>query len=202
MTCKPNSTPLGAIPPIGIPGGAPEQATPRQSAAAERNRQPILEALQQVLPAHGVALEIASGTGQHLAFFAAELPGWAWQPSDAVADAFGSIAAWCRQAGVANARPPVVLDVMAPMWPSDGAQFTQAFDAIFCANMLHIAPWAACAALMRGAARYLAPQGMLVTYGPYLEHGVPTAPGNLDFDRSLRQRNPAWGIRFLESVGR
>lgn len=172
----------------------------QHSLAAERNRQPILQVLRQVLPARGMALEIASGTGQHAAFFAAGLPGWVWQPTDATADAFGSIACWCGQAGVANVRDPLLLDVLLPRWPSGGAEFTQTFYAIYCANMLHIAPWSTCAALMRGAARYLAPEGLLITYGPYLEQGVTTSPGNLQFDRSLRQRNPEWGVRALDDV--
>ena len=172
----------------------------QHSPAAERNRQPILDALRQVLPTQGVALEVASGTGQHVAFFAQGLPGWTWQPSDATPDGFASISAWCAQAGVANVRAPVVLDVLASHWPTDGAAFAQPFDAIFCANMLHIAPWATCAGLVRGAVRHLGPEGSLVTYGPYLEQGVPSAPGNLEFDRSLRARNPAWGIRALEEV--
>ena len=172
----------------------------QHSPAAERNRQPILDALRQVLPTQGVALEVASGSGQHVAFFAQGLPGWTWQPSDATPDGFASISAWCAQAGVANVRAPVVLDVLASHWPTDGAAFDQPFDAIFCANMLHIAPWATCAGLVRGAVRHLGPEGSLVTYGPYLEQGVPSAPGNLEFDRSLRARNPAWGIRALEEV--
>ena len=173
---------------------------PQHSPAAERNRQPILEALRNVLPAQGAALEIASGTGQHVAWFAAGLPGWTWQPSDAQADGFASIAWWCGEAGVGNVEQPVVLDVMAPRWPSDGAEFGVLFDVIYCANMLHISPWATCAALMLGAARYLAADGVLITYGPYLEREVPTSPGNLDFDLSLRATNPEWGIRALEDV--
>ena len=172
----------------------------QHSPAAERNRQPILEALQQVLPAQGVALEVASGTGQHAAFFAQGLPGWTWQPSDATPDGFASISAWCAHTGVANVRTPVLLEVLSPRWPARGDAFAQQFDAIFCANMLHIAPWATCAGLMRGAARHLAPDGSLLTYGPYLEQGVPTAPGNREFDRNLRSRNRAWGIRALEDV--
>ncbi len=174
----------------------------QHSPATERNRQPILDALQRVLPARGDALEVASGTGQHVAFFAQGLPLWTWQPSDATPDGFASISGWCAQAGVVNVRAPVVLDVLSSHWPSDGAVFEQPFDAIFCANMLHIAPWATCAGLMRGAARHLAPAGSLLTYGPYLEQGVPTAPGNLEFDRNLRARNRAWGIRALEHVAR
>ncbi|BDT67886.1 hypothetical protein os1_20640 [Comamonadaceae bacterium OS-1] len=168
--------------------------TPQHSPAAERNLSPILKVLQRVLPSQGTALEIASGTGQHVAGFAWGLPGWTWQPSDAQDDAFGSIAYWCAQAGVANVLPPVRLDVLAP-WP-----LVEKFDAIYCANMLHISPWATCAALMRGAAGHLAPQGVLITYGPYLERGVPTSAGNLDFDADLRQRDPAWGIRQLDNV--
>jgi hypothetical protein len=155
-----------------------------------------------VLPAQGTALEIASGTGQHAAWFAAALPGWTWQPTDGDASALPSIAAWTSQAGAANVRPPLLLDVMAPQWPAQGPPFAEPFDAIYCANMLHIAPWATCAALMQGSARHLAASGVLVTYGPYLEDDVPTAPGNLSFDQSLRARNPAWGIRRLQDVTR
>ena len=177
-----------------IPQGA------QHSAAAERNRQPILERLQQVLPAQGVALEIASGTGQHAAWFASGLPRWQWQPSDRQADGFASIAAWCAQAGVANVRPPVLLDVLAPLWPSIGPAFGVPFDALFCANMLHISPWATCAGLMQGAARHLADDGLLLVYGPFLEAEVPTSPGNLAFDASLREQDPAWGLRTREAV--
>lgn len=172
----------------------------QHSPAADRNKQPILAVLQQLLPAQGSALEIASGTGQHAAWFAAGLPGWTWQPSDVTADSFASIAAWCEQAGVSSVKAPVRLDVLAPRWPADGPSFAAPFDAIYCANLLHIAPWACCAALMQGAARHLAPHGMLLTYGPYLEDEVPTAPGNLAFDASLRASNPAWGIRRLADV--
>jgi SAM-dependent methyltransferase len=156
--------------------------------------------LQALLPATGHALEVASGTGQHVAWFAAALPGWTWQPSDAQAESLDSITAWCTDAGVHNVHPPVLLDVLAPQWPRSGAAFAAPFDLVYCANMLHIAPWACCAGLMQGTARHLAPGGRLVTYGPYLEDGVPTAPGNRDFDASLRERNPAWGLRRLEDV--
>ena len=173
-----------------------------RSAPADRNKQPILEILRAVLPAHGAALEIASGTGQHAAWFAAALPGWTWQPTDADAGALPGIAAWTAEAGLSNVRPPLLLDVTAPQWPAQGAPFAERFDAIYCANMLHIAPWATCAGLMQGSARYLKPGGVLVTYGPYLEDKVPTSPGNLSFDQSLRQRDPSWGIRRLEDVAR
>lgn len=166
------------------------------SPAAERNKQPILEVLQRVLPPRGHALEIASGTGQHVVHFAAAMPGWTWQPSDPQPQALGSIAAWTAQSGLPNLRPVLALDVTQPTWTGVDDEL----DAIFCANMIHIAPWAACEGLMRGAARHLAPHGRLVTYGPYLIDGVPTAPSNLAFDADLRARNPAWGVRRLEDV--
>ena len=171
------------------------------SPAAERNLAPILHTLQALLPATGRALEVASGTGQHVAGFAAALPGWTWQPSDHDPANLESIAAWAAQAGVRNVLAPVPLDVRAARWPGEApAENPAPCDLVSCANLLPTAPRDSCAALVRGAARTLAPHGLLVTYGPYLEGGVPTAPGNLDFDASLRQRNPAWGLRRLEDV--
>ena len=166
------------------------------SLAAERNKHPILDVLRQALPAQGHALEIASGTGQHVAWFAAHLLQWTWQPSDADARALCSIAAHTTGQGLANVHPPVQLDVMAPGW----LPLPTLFDLVYCANMLHISPWSTCTALMQGSARHLAADGVLVTYGPYLEADVPTAEGNLAFDQSLRMRNPAWGIRRREDV--
>ncbi|HEX2010532.1 MAG TPA: DUF938 domain-containing protein [Roseateles sp.] len=163
------------------------------SPAAERNKQPILEALQGLLPAAGLALEIASGTGQHVAHFAAHLPGWRWLASDPDAAALASIAAlW--PAGPA----PLRLDVGQSHWPLPDSH--QRLDLIYCANMLHISPWASCAALMAGAARHLAADGRLIVYGPFIEPGRPTAPSNLAFDADLRARNPAWGLRPLDRV--
>lgn len=174
---------------------------PSFSPAADRNKQPILEVLRQVLPEQGHALEIASGTGQHVVWFAAGLPQWTWQPTDAQADGLGSISAWVAQQSVSNVSAPRVLDVMAARWlPDDAANHPPLFDAIYCANMLHISPWATCGALMRGSARHLAPGGMLITYGPYLEDEVSTSEGNLAFDHSLQTRNPAWGLRRREDV--
>jgi SAM-dependent methyltransferase len=166
----------------------------RHSPAAERNGPPILAALQRLLPATGVLLEIASGTGQHAAFLSEGLPGWQWQPSDFDAAALPSIAAWC--AGLERVRPPIVLDVLDATWPGVPAQV----DAIYCANMIHISPWECTAGLMRGAAKHLAPGGVLVTYGPYIVDDEPTAPSNLAFDADLRGRNPAWGLRRLQEV--
>jgi len=172
-----------------------------RSAAAERNREPMLAVLRRVLPARGRALEIASGTGQHVAWFAAGLPGWRWQPTDLDAANLPSIAAWCDGAGgaaLANVAPPCRLDVLDDAWPLPAD--APAWDAMLCANLLHIAPWAACAGLMRGAARHLAADGVLVTYGPCLEDDVPTAASNLEFDAFLRARDPASGLRRREDV--
>ena len=163
---------------------------------AERNKQPILERLRQVLPTQGRALEIASGTGQHVVWFAAGLPQWTWQPTEPQPGALAAIAARVALAGLRNVAPPLLLDVMAPHWVDEGSEF----DAIFCANMLHISPWATCAALMQGSARLLSGEGVLITYGPYLEDEVHTASGNGAFDQSLRGRNPAWGLRRREDV--
>jgi len=170
------------------------------SPAADRNKDAILAVVREILPARGTGLEIASGTGQHVACFAAALPGWTWQPTEADASMLPVIAARIAQAGLANVRPPVPLDVMASQWPAGTPPFSEPFDAIFCANMLHIAPWPTCAALMQGAVRHLAPGGVLVTYGPYFEDDVPTAPSNEAFDASLRSRDPSWGIRRLRDV--
>ena len=166
------------------------------SPAADRNKRSILEVLRQILPEQGYALEIASGSGQHVAWFASALPQWTWQPTDAMPDALGSVSAYAEEQGLRNVQTPLVLDVMGAEWlPADNR-----FDLIYCANMLHISPWATCAALMHGSARYLKPGGLLVTYGPYLEDDLPTSEGNLGFDQSLRSQNPAWGIRRREDV--
>lgn len=169
----------------------------RFAAATTRNREPILEVLRRVLPPRGRVLEIASGTGEHAAFFAAALPQLQWQPSDADPGALASIAAWRAHAGeaaVPNLAPPVLLDVEAGPWPEPP------IDAIVCANMIHIAPWSVCLALLRGAAAVLADTGVLVLYGPFMIDGVHTAPSNAEFDARLRASDPAWGVRDRSDV--
>ncbi|MCF8205014.1 MAG: DUF938 domain-containing protein [Methylotenera sp.] len=168
----------------------------RHSPAAERNAPHILAELQRLLPASGQMLEIASGTGQHAATFSAALPGWQWQPTDFETEALPSIASWC--AGLPNVSAPRRLDVLAPEWAGIPARV----DAVYCANMIHISHWACTEALMRGAGRHLSQQGLLITYGPYLEDHVDTAPSNLAFDADLKQRNPAWGLRRLSDVAK
>ena len=174
------------------------------SPAAERNKIAILEAMQGVLPERGRLLELASGTGQHAAWLSLGLPGWQWQPTEFNPTALPSIAEWAKALQAPRVLAPCVLDATDPVWPSDplrdGHAFAQAFDAAYCANMLHIAPWAACLGLMAGAARHLEPGGLLLIYGPFIEEGLPTAPGNLAFDNSLRSQNPAWGLRERTAV--
>jgi hypothetical protein len=166
----------------------------RHSPAAERNRQAIVVELQRRLPAHGLALEVASGSGQHVAHFAAAMPAWRWQPSDGDDDARASINAWCE--GLANVSPAITLDVLAAVWPG----VPDSVDAVYCANLLHIAPWPVCAALMQGAARQLAAAGLLLVYGPFVVDDEPVAPSNQAFDTDLRQRNVHWGLRRLGDV--
>jgi len=164
------------------------------SAAADRNQGPILEQLQRLLPREARVLEVASGTGQHARHFAQAQPGWAWQPTDTTDDARRVLDARC--AGLANVRPALRLDVLDAAWPAG------TYDALYCANMLHISPWATCPALMRGAAAHLVPGGLLLLYGPYRVDGVPTAPSNEAFDADLKARNAAWGLRALADVQR
>lgn len=174
--------------------------TRRTSPAAERNQPDILAALQTLLPSTGRLLEIAAGTGQHAVHCAAGLPGWQWQPSDPDPASLQSIAAWCAAHPSPGLLPALQLDVLAHPWPAMLSPDGASWDALFCANMLHIAPWSCCAALMRGAARLLTEPGQLIIYGPYRIQGEPTAPGNQAFDADLRARNPAWGLRWLHDI--
>ena len=170
------------------------------SPAAERNKSAILAVLQTLLPRSGRLLEIAAGTGQHAVFCAAGLPGWQWQPSDPDPASLRAIAAWSTAHPSPGLLPALQLDVLAEPWPTALTDAGAYWDALFCANMLHIAPWPCCAALMRGAASLLSDQGQLITYGPYRVQGEPTAPGNQAFDADLRARNPAWGLRWLHDI--
>lgn len=166
------------------------------SPAAARNAGPILEVLRAHLPARGRVLEIAAGSGQHAAAFAAALPGLEWTPSDPSSEARASIAAWADAAALDNLRPPLALDVVdESTWP------TAPIHAVLCANMIHISPWAATEGLMRLSGRLLTrPGGLLVLYGPYREAETPLAPSNAAFDADLKARNPAWGLRDRAEV--
>jgi len=166
----------------------------RTAPAVARNRGPILAVLQRFLPPRGLILEIASGTGEHAVHFARGLSGVTWQPSDPDVESLASIAAHRAAMKLPNLLPPLELDVTAAQWPVTKA------DAMVAINMIHIAPWAASEGLMAGAERLLPPGGVLYLYGPYKENGVPTAPSNEAFDRSLRMRDPSWGLRDLDEV--
>ena len=159
-----------------------------------RNAVPILEVLRDVLPAEGLVLEIASGSGEHVLAFARGFPNLAWQPSDPDPVALASIEAWRAAEGAPNLLAPLRLDAAAPDWPLERA------DAILCINMVHISPWAAALGLLDGATRLLPPGAPLYLYGAYRRGGVLTAPSNEAIDRSLRERNPDWGVRRLEDV--
>jgi SAM-dependent methyltransferase len=159
-----------------------------------RNREPILEILRRILPPHGFGLEVASGSGEHAVYFAERLPALHWQPTDPDPQALDSIAAHRAAGGAPNLLPPLQLDVHTERWPAERA------DAIVCCNMIHIAPWSACAGLIAGAARVLPAGGILYLYGPYKIDGRHTAPSNEAFDAQLRNQNAAWGIRNLADV--
>lgn len=175
-------------------------AQPDHSPSAERNKQPILEVLQSLLPDSGRALEIASGTGQHVVWFAQHLPQWTWQPTEVHRGALYNIEVRATEADLANIDIAVGLDVCKEPWFPEDSEQAGPYDLVLCINMLHIAPWAACGALMRGAAQCLAPGGVLVTYGPYFEAAVTPTQSNLDFDQSLRAHDASHGIRQLADV--
>ncbi|HUP67574.1 MAG TPA: DUF938 domain-containing protein [Sphingomicrobium sp.] len=164
----------------------------RSAPAALRNRQPIADVLAEWLPAQGLVLELASGTGEHVVYFGEHFPALDWQPSDVDADSIRSVAARVVEAGLPNVRPPLIVDASSAAWPIERA------DAVLSINMVHISPWAAALGLIRGAARVLREGSPLVLYGPWLKDDIPTAPGNLEFDASLKRRDPDWGLRRVE----
>lgn len=166
----------------------------RHAPATLRNREAIADVLKAWLPGQGTVLEIASGSGEHIVYFASRFAALDWQPSDCEPAALESISAWAAQSGLSNIRPPMLIDVEQGHWPIDRAA------ALICINMLHISPWTACMALFRHALGVLSPGAPLVIYGPFVRHDVMTAPSNLEFDASLKQRNPLWGLRDLAEV--
>lgn len=166
----------------------------RHAPAAARNAGPIAEVLADELPGHGLVLEIASGTGEHAVFFAMRFPALSWQPSDRDEEALASIRSWIAEDGNDNLLTPIELDAADRDWNVAKA------DAILCVNMVHISRWAATEGLFAGASRLLEAGAPLILYGPYLELGKETAPSNLAFDRSLKERDPDWGLRDLADM--
>jgi hypothetical protein len=164
----------------------------RSAPATLRNREPIAEVLREWLPEHGLVLEIASGTGEHAAFFAERFPGLDWQPSDVHPSAHSSITAWRETTGLTNLRAPLVIDAGSTEWPIDRA------DAVLSINMVHISPWASALGLLDAAARLLSSGAPLILYGPWLKDDIATVPSNLAFDADLKRRDPEWGLRRVE----
>ena len=171
---------------------APAAGAQRSAPAALRNREPIAHVLAEWLPAKGLVLEIASGSGEHALFFAERFPSLEWQPSDVHPDALASISAWRDTADLPNLRAPMTVDAALAAWPIERA------DAILSINMVHISPWASALGLLEGASRLLQPDAPLILYGPWLKDDIETALSNLDFDADLKRRNPAWGLRRVE----
>ena len=171
---------------------APAEGSKRSAPAALRNREPIAEVLRDWLPPTGVVLEIASGTGEHAAHFAAAFPALEWQPSDIEPLALASIEDWRKDSGLPNLSRPIELDASSSDWPIVSA------DAALSINMVHISPWASALGLIAGSAKILPEGGALILYGPWKRDGVETEPSNLAFDTDLKRRNPEWGIRTVE----
>ena len=201
---------------VWVPGEAGTSSDRLHAPATLGNREAILAVLREALPSSGLVLEVASGSGEHAAYFAAALPGLDWQPSDPNPAALASIEAWRSEAQLPNLHPPVRLDAAAA-WPVSKADAilcinmqsnscddvkSIGYAACVCINMVHISEWAAMVGLFTGCAKLLPSRAPLILYGPYLESDVQTAPSNLAFDRSLKERNPEWGLRNVADVDR
>ena len=184
--------------------GRPVEPDGRLDAAAfHRNHQPIWQVLQRFLLGQaGDVVEVGSGTGQHVVYFAGQTPDVIWWPSDLNAQHLKSIEAWRAHSGLANVRPPLRIDLSDPVWcPAmhDGSG-PGPLLALFCANVIHIAPWRVAEGLFEGAGRYLAPGGRLFLYGPFKRDGKHSAISNAVFDTSLREKDPEWGVRDVADV--
>lgn len=164
------------------------------SPSAGRNRDVVRDVVMQQLPADGVILEVGAGTGEHATAFAAALPGVRWAPGDPDPASRASIAAWTAHLGLSNVASPHAIDVTADDWGVEPGSLS----GVVSLNMIHIAPFAAARGLVAGAGRYLRRGGVLFLYGPFSRNGAHIAPSNADFDRSLKSRDPSWGVRDLE----
>lgn len=185
-------------PPIHLEDRVQEGAR-KFSPTAARNRGPIGEVLSPLIPPKTRVLEIASGTGEHALHMCQLRPDITWQPTDPDSGSRASQNSWAaelhRQEAEGNMATSLNVDVTQPDWPES----VPSFDLIYCANMIHIAPWAAAEGLACGAQSSLPSGGTLILYGPFME-GAETAPSNFDFDVSLKSRNPDWGVRDIQDV--
>jgi hypothetical protein len=184
--------------------GRPVEPDGRLDAAAfHRNHRPIRAVLQPFLAGKsGDVVEAGSGTGQHVVDFARHIQEVVWWPSDLNEQHLKSISAWRAHAGLANIRPPLRIDLSDPEWCAemrDGSGPANLL-AVFCANVIHIAPWRVAEGLFAGAGRYLRSDGRLFLYGPFKRGGKHTAPSNAAFDKSLRAQNAEWGVRDVEAL--
>ena len=184
--------------------GRPVEPDGRLDAAAfHRNHQPIWAVLQKFLTGKsGDVVELGSGTGQHVVHFAKHTPGIIWWPSDLNENHLKSIEAWRAHAALANIRPPLRIDLTDPAWcpvMHDGSGPGELL-AVFCANVIHIAPWRVAEGLFAGAGRYLRSDGLLLLYGPFKRDGKHTAMSNAVFDTSLREQDTEWGVRDIADV--
>jgi SAM-dependent methyltransferase len=181
---------------FGRNGAGPEPDGRLDSSAFHRNHTAIGTVLETFLHGRsGDVLEIGSGTGQHTIEFARRLPTITWWPTDLNDNHLRSIAAWRAHASLDNVSAPVRLDAGMADWPLAALGLPSTFVAMFCANVIHIAPWAVAQGLFAAAGRHLAADGRLFLYGPFRRDGAHNAPGNAAFDDSLRRQNPHWGVR-------
>lgn len=184
--------------------GRPVEADGRLDAAAfHRNHGPIRAVLERFLAGKsGDVVEAGSGTGQHVVDFARHLPDVTWWPSDLNEQHLKSILAWRAHAGLANIRPPLRIDLSNPQWCAEMHNGSGPANllAVFCANVIHIAPWRVAEGLFAGAGRYLRTEGRLFLYGPFKRGGKHTAPSNAAFDNSLRDQNAEWGVRDIDDL--
>ena len=166
--------------------------------ATGRNQEVILDVLKEALPKSGAVLEVASGSGQHITYFAQQIPQLKWQPSDIEAAARASIDAWRKEMGVTDAvHTPIDLDARVDIW---SLGHIKDLNAIMSINMIHISAWEACLGLLKNASRVLPAGGVLYLYGPFKVGGFHIAPSNAEFDLSLQSQNPSWGVRNLDDV--
>jgi len=169
--------------------------------AVSRNREPILDALRPLLPKNGTVLEIASGTGEHAAYFTSELPHLTWQPSNFEDEHLTSTEAWRLHTGLSNFRPAVKLDASSDHWPVEAPDYEHTpIRAIYNANMIHISPWFVTEGLFRGAGRILPFGAKIILYGPYKIDGRHTAQSNTEFDTWLKAKDERFAVRDIADV--